>query len=101
MCLDEIKTAWAKSFAGTCIKGRETQGKNNQCIQYCIFPLQGRNNCVYSIYMYLLILPLVYFSAGEGWSVSAPPHPRAAPLHSAGGTDHRTAVMDRRQDDKL
>ena len=86
MCLDEIKTAWAKSFAGTCIKGRETQGKNNG---------------VYSIYMYLLILPLVYFSAGERWSVSAPPHPRAAPLHSAGGTDHGTTVVDRRQDDKL
>lgn len=76
MCLDEIKT--------TGIKGLETQGKNNRVNS--IFPL---------------ILPLVSFSAGEGWSVPAPPHPRAAPLHSAGGTDHRTAVVDRRQDDKL
>lgn len=84
MCLDEIKTAWPKLFAGTCIKGRETQGKNNRVNS--IFPL---------------ILPLVSFSAGEGWSVPAPPHPRAAPLHSAGGTDHGTAVVDRRQDDKL
>ena len=70
------------NFAG--IKGLETQGKNNRV--YSIFPL---------------IFPLVYFSAGKGWSVSAPPHPRAAPLHSAGGTDHRTTVVDRRQDDKL
>ena len=49
MCLDEIKTALAKSLAG--IKGQETQSKNNH---------------VYCIYMYLFYLWFISLQERDG-----------------------------------